>query len=102
GKVSKRETLSKLTLEVPNFKLTGGKKQFKVKYTKVDGATGFQVRYKLKGKWKTKTFNTKKTATKAIRKLKVDTYQVQVRAMIKSGSKKAYSAWSKTQKVKVK
>ena len=86
-------------LSVPKFKLISGKKQFKVKYTKVKDATGFQVRYKLKGKWITKTFNTKKNATKAIKKLKKGTYKVQVRAMAKGGK---YSAWSKTSKVKVK
>ena len=49
------------------------------KYTKVKDATGFQVRYKLKGKWITKTFNVKKNATKAIKKLKKGkTYTVQV------------------------
>ena len=79
--------------------MISGKKQFKVKYTKVANATGFQVRYKLKGKWITKTFKTKKTATKAIKKLKKGTYKVQVRAMAKGGK---YSAWSKTKKVKVK
>jgi len=96
------EIEAKLVLSVPEFKLTKGKKQFKVKYTKVVDATGFQVRYKLKGKWKVKTFNSKKTATKLIKKLKKGTYQVQIRAMVVSGSKKAYSAWSKTRKVKVK
>ena len=99
---SKGSAISKLTLKIPKFKLIKGKKQFKVKYTKVAGATGFQVRYKLKGKWKTKTFATKKNATKAIKKLKKGTYQVQVRAFVQSGKQKAYSAWSKTQKVKVK
>ncbi|MBQ4155855.1 MAG: hypothetical protein IJD90_03520, partial [Clostridia bacterium] len=102
GKVSKRETLSKLTLEVPNFKLTGGKKQFKVKYKKVADATGFQIRYKIKGKWKIKTFKATKTVTKTIKKLKKGTYQVQVRAMIVNGKLKAYSTWSKSKKVKVK
>ncbi len=100
--ISKGKATAKLTLKVPTFKLTKGKKQFKVKYTAVADATGFQVRYKLKGKWKTKTFATKKTVTKAIKKLKKGTYQVQIRAMIKSGKQKAFSAWSKTKKVKVK
>ena len=89
-------------MKVPAFKLIKGKKQFKVKYTKVADATGFQVKYKLKGKWKTKTFKTTKSATKAIKKLKKGTYKVQVRAMIKSGKQKAYSAWAKAKKVKVK
>ncbi len=102
GLISQGSVISKLNLNVPKFKLIKGKKQFKVKYTKVAGATGFQVRYKLKGKWTTKTFATKKNATKAIKKLKKGTYQVQIRAFVQSGKQKAYSAWSKTQKVKVK
>ncbi len=93
---------AKLTLKVPKFKLIKGKKLFKVKYTAVADATGFQVRYKIKGKWKTKTFNTKKNATKVVKKLKKGKYQVQIRAMIVSGKLKAYSAWSKSKKVKVK
>jgi len=100
--IEKGEVIAKLTLKAPKFKLTKGKKRFKVKYTKVAGATGFQIRYKIKGKWKTKTFNAKKNATKTIKKLKKGNYQVQIRAMIKSGSKKAYSAWTKSKKVKVK
>ncbi len=96
------KTTANLTLKVPKFKSIKGKKRFKVKYTSVEDATGFQVRYRIKGKWKTKTFNTKKTATKIIKKLKAGKYQVQIRAMIVSGKQKAYSAWSKTQKVKVK
>ena len=50
----------------------------------------------------TKTFASKKNTTKAIKKLKKGTYQVQVRAFVQSGKQKAYSTWSKTQKVKVK
>ena len=98
GMLAQGSTIAKLKLKVPKFKLVSGKKQFKVKYTKVAGATGFQVRYKLKGKWTVKTFTAKKNVTKAIKKLKKGTYKVQVRAMVK----KAYSNWSKTQKVKVK
>lgn len=100
--VEKGQQLPKLVLKTPKFKLTSGKAQFKVKYTKVAGATGFEVRYKLKGAWKTKTFNTKKTATKVIKKLSAGAYKVQVRAFVKQGGKKTFSAWSKTQNVKVK
>ena len=68
--VIKGSVTNKLTLKTPKFKLKKGKKQFKVKYTKVKDATGFQVRYRIKGKWKVKTYNTKKTVTKTIKKLK--------------------------------
>ena len=89
-------------MKAPKFKLTSGKKQFKVKYTKVADATGFQVRYRIKGKWITKTYTAKKTVTKAIKKLKKGTYKVQVRAMVKKGKQTAYSKWAKQAKVKVK
>ena len=56
----------------------------------------------IKGKWTVKTFKAKKNATKLIKKLKKGTYKVQVRAFVQSGSKKAYSAWAKAKKVKVK
>jgi len=98
----KGKTIAKLTLKAPKFKLIKGKKLFKVKYTKVKGAIGFQVRYKLKGKWTIKTFKAKKNVTKLIKKLKKGTYKVQVRAMVTKGKLKAYSKWSKQQKVKVK
>ena len=97
----KGSKIAKLTLKTPSFKLTKGKKQFKVKYTAVSGATGFQVKYKLKGKWKTKTYKTTKTVTKAIKKLKKGKYSVKVRAFATQGKLKVYSAWSKTKKVKV-
>ena len=79
-----------------------GKRQFTVKYKKVKGATGFQVRYRIKGKWIVKTFNTKKNASKVIKKLAKGKYTVQIRAMVKKGSKKAYSKWAKAKKVTVK
>ena len=95
--------IKKLVLKTPKIKVVKGKKQIRVKYTKVKDATGFQVRYKNgKGKWVVKTFKTKKTATKVIKKLKKGTYKVQVRAMITKGKLKAYSNWTKSKKVKVK
>ncbi|MBQ4156003.1 MAG: hypothetical protein IJD90_04285, partial [Clostridia bacterium] len=98
----KGSVIAKLTLKTPKFKVTKGKKQFKVKYTKVKDATKFQVRYRIKGKWKIKTFKAKKNVTKIIKKLKKGNYKVQVRAMITKGKLKAYSKWAKAKKVKVK
>jgi len=100
--VKKGKSIAKLTLKIPTFKTVNGKKQFKVKYTKVKNATGFQVRYKLKGKWKIKNFDTKRSVTKLVKGLKKGNYQVQIRAFVKQGSKKAYSDWAKARKVKVK
>lgn len=90
-----------LVLSVPNFKLTAGKKLFKVKYTAVPNAVGFQIRYKIKGKWTVKTFNSAKSVTKTIKKLKSGkNYKVQIRAF--SQNQKVYSNWSKAKTVKVK
>ncbi|MBQ7128726.1 MAG: hypothetical protein IJO19_01920, partial [Clostridia bacterium] len=102
--ITKGKAIAKLKLKTPKMTLKKGTKLFKVKYKKVSGATGFQVKYKTgKGKWVTKTFNTKKTVTKTIKQLKKGKkYTVKIRAFVKSGSKKAYSSWSKTKSVKVK
>ena len=96
-------TIPKLKLKTPKFTLKKGKKSFKVTYNKVKDATGFQVRYKLSGKWTVKIFNSKKTVTKTIKKLKKGKkYTVQIRAFKKSGSKNAYSAWAASKKITVK
>lgn len=80
--------------------------QIKIKYTKVKNATGFQVRCRIKGKWKTKTFNTKKSVTKTIKKLKKGKYKIQVRSFVKDsrsyGNCTYYSGWTKAKTVKVK
>lgn len=103
GKViSKGEAIAKLKLATPKVKITAGKQKLTVKYTKVKNATGFQVKYTYKGKTTTKTYTSKKSVTKTIKKLKKGTYKVSVRALIKSNGKTAYSGWTKTTKVKVK
>ena len=84
------------------LKAVKGKKQIKISYKKVAGAAGFQVRYKIKGKWKVKTFKAKKNATKLIKNLKKGTYKVQVRSFKKTQNGRVFSKWSKTKKVKVK
>ena len=100
--ISKGTTVKKLKLKIPTVKYTGGKKKLTVKYKKVTGATGFEVKYKVGKKTVTKTYNTKKSANKVIKNLKKGTYKVQIRAFVKSGKKTAYSAWTKAKKVKVK
>lgn len=100
-KVIKKTTLAKLKLSTPKVKYTSAKGKFTVKYTAVKGATGFEVKYKVGSKWKTTSVSTKKSTSKTIT-LKKGTYQVQVRAVVKSGSKKAYSSYTKLTKVKVK
>ena len=100
--ISKGTTVKKLTLKTPKVKYTGGKKKLTVKYTKVTGATGFQVKYKIGKKTVTKNFNAKKNVNKVIKKLKKGSYKVQIRAFVKSGKKTAYSKWTKAKTVKVK
>ncbi|MGN0173417.1 MAG: fibronectin type III domain-containing protein, partial [Acutalibacteraceae bacterium] len=91
---------TKVTVKAPNVKYTASKKSFKVKYTKVKNAVGFQVRYKIGKKTYTKTFNSTKTVTKVIKNLKKGTYKVQIRAFSKG--KKSFSKWTKAKTVKVK
>ena len=97
--VAKGTTVAKKVLKTPTVKYTAVKgKKIKVKYSKVTGATGFQVRYKVKGakKWTIKKFNSTKAKTVYLTKLKAGKkYYVQTRAFVKSGSKTAYSKWSK-------
>ncbi len=101
--VTKGKEVSKLKLDKPKIKVKAASKSFKVNYKKVKGATGFQLRYRIKGKWIVKNFNTKKSITKTIKKLKKGKkYRVQVRAFVKSGSKKAYSTWTKSKTLMVK
>lgn len=103
GKViSKGKVIAKLKLATPKVKITAGKQKLTVKYTKVKDATGFQVKYTYKGKTTTKTYTSKKSITKTIKKLKKGTYKVSVRALIKSKGKTAYSNWTTAKKVKIK
>ncbi len=96
-----RKVLDKKALEKSYFTLTKGKKSFKINYKKLSKAIGFQVRYRIKGKWKTKTFNTKKAVTKTIKRLSKGTYKVQIRVFRKLSGKKVYSKWTVSRKVKV-
>jgi len=80
-------------------KITAGKKQMKVTWSKVSSAqkiTKYQVRYRVKGTtaWKTKTYAASK-ASAAIKSLKKGkAYQVQVRSYKTVSKVNFYSAWS--------
>ncbi len=101
--INKGKKIDKLTLKTPKFKLVKGKGKFKVKYTKVKDATGFQVRYRLSNKkWKSVKVDTKKGITKVIKNLEKGKYQVKLRAFVKQNKKYAYSQWSDIKTVKVK
>lgn len=85
--------------------LKGAKKQFKVVYKKVSGATGYQISYALNSKFKkAKTVAVKSNVLKkTIKKLKSKkTYYVRVRAIKKTADSKLVGAWSQVKKVKVK
>ena len=86
--------------KVRSIKLKAKSKSIKVKWKKVRGAKGYQVRYCSKksmvGAKKVKTTKLKKT----ISKLKAGTrYYVQVRAYKKKGKKRVYGKWSKKKSV---
>ncbi len=101
--VEKGKQTAKLKLKTPKITVKAGKKQFKVTYKKVKGAKGFEIRYRIKGKWIKKSVKTKKTVTTTIKKLKKGkSYTVQIRAFVKQGKKTAYSKWTKSKKVKIK
>jgi len=93
---------AKLKLAKPTVKVTKGAKAITVNCTKkVKGATGFEVKYTIKGKSVTKTFAAKNAST-TINKLGKGSYKVQVRAFVKQGKKVEYSKWTTAKKVKVK
>ncbi len=85
-------------------KLTKGRKQFKVKWKKVSGITGYQIQYSTSKKFTKKTTKTvkvkgaKKTSA-TVKKLKSKKkYYVRIRTY----KGKKYSSWSKVKSVKVK
>ena len=99
---TKTVTIKKLKLAKPTVTVKANKNQIKVKYNKVKGATGFEVKYTVNGKSATKTFTAKKSALKAINKLSKGSYKVQVRAIATKGNKTATSKWTKATTVKIK
>ena len=79
--------------------LKRGKGTFKVKYKKIDEASGYQIKYKKSGQWKI-IDTTKRSYT--VKNLPKGKYKVKVRAYRKYNGKKYYGHYSKTQKIKVK
>ena len=98
-------------LASPTFSsLKKAAKAFTVNFKKVNGATGYQIRYSLKSSMKSAKKVNVKAGAKSKTKLSVKvkslkaktTYYVQVRAYTKDGTKTIYSDWSKKKKVKTK
>ena len=88
-------------------KLTKGKKQITVKWTKkTTQVTGYQIRYSTKKNMnsaKTVTITKAATTSKVIKKLKAKTkYYVQIRTYKTVNGVKYYSAWSAKKNVKTK
>ncbi|MGN0173349.1 MAG: choice-of-anchor I family protein [Acutalibacteraceae bacterium] len=93
-------TVNKVLLKAPKVKAKSVKGKIKITLKKQKGTAGYQVRYRIKGKWKVKTFKIKKNTIKLIKNLKKGKYKVQIRLIDKT--KKSLSNWSKTKIVKVK
>lgn len=103
GKVKEKGiTVAKLKLKTPKLKIKKANKKIRIAYKKVEGATGFQVQYKIGNKTVTKTFKTKKSVTKTLNKLKKGNYKVRLRCFTVKGKKKAYSNWTKFKKITIK
>ena len=92
-----------LKLAKPKFTAKKQGKKIKVTYKKATDVNKIQIRYRIKGKWKIVKVNAKKKViTKLLKNLKKGQYKIQIRTMVVSGKKTAYSVWSKTAKVKIK
>lgn len=97
----KGKKIAKLKLKTPVVSISGGKRKITVKYKKVSGSSGYQIKYKIGKKTVTKTYNSSKAATKVFKKLKAGKYTVQICSFVKQGKKVVYSNWiKKTVKVK--
>ena len=103
GKATKKVTVT--VPKAPTLKTAKSTKakQLTVKWSKVKGATGYQLWYKTGSKTKTVKITKVSTVKKVLKKLKTGkTYKVKVRSYIKSGKTLYYSNWSKVKKVKIK
>lgn len=104
GHVSDTASIAKKVLSRPSIKVTGLKKAVKITWKRVTGATGYVVEMKSGKKYKVvKTITKGKTVSFTKKKLKKGTkYTFRVKAMVKSGSKKAYSKYSAVKSAKAK
>ena len=83
------------------------KRAFTIKWKKIKGANGYEVKYALNKKFTkgkvVKAVDAKKTTFKGSKLSKKKTYFVKVRAYtLDANGKKVYGDWSKTKKVKIK
>ena len=103
-KALSKTTIAKKTLAKPSIKATGAKKSVKITWKKVSGATGYVVEMKSGKKYKVvKTITKGKTTSFTKKGLKKGRkYSFRVKAVVKSGSKKAYSKYSSVKTAKAK
>lgn len=96
--------IKKLILAKSSIKTTSASKAVNVSWKKISGATGYVVEMKSGSKFKVvKTITSTKTLSYKKTKLKKGTkYSFRVKAMVKSGSKKAYGAYSAVKTAKAK
>lgn len=83
------------------------KKSFKIKWKKIKGANGYEVKYALNKKFTKgkvlKNVSSKKTSLKIFKLKKKKTYYVKVRAYtLDTNGKRIYGNWSNIRKVKIK
>ena len=100
SKNSDNKLLSKAVLKAPKNKKG---KMIVTSWNSVKGAKGYQVQYAANRKFKKKSSVSTKKTTYTIKKLKKNkVYYIRVQAYDTNGTEKAYGAWSKIKKVKVK
>jgi hypothetical protein len=93
GNVVTITTIAKKTLKASAVTLKRNKNSFKVSLkSKISGATGYVVRYKVGKKTYTKTYKNK-TKVHTIKGLKSGTYNIKIRAYKKTSTSKDYSNW---------
>lgn len=105
--VAKQQQTTKKVTKPARVKITKAKnvkkKKINLKFKKVKGAKGYQIRWcdnkKFQG-YEQKTTSKTKVTLKGLSKK--STYRIKVRAYKLSGKKKMYGLWSKVKKVKVK
>lgn len=111
-----KKSVSVPTVKVPSVKFTSigkykkiskksKKYKLKIKYKKVKGAAGYQIKYSTGRKFKrsrTKIKYSKKTSYTLTKLKNKTTYYIKVRAYKKQFGYKVYGEWSKIKKVKIK
>lgn len=100
GSASSRKSLS---LRAPRItRISSGRRVFTVRYGKVTGASGYEVRYSIHYDMSRSTRKDRKTSRSlTVRNLKSEgIYFVQVRAYGKTNGKKVYSKWSEKKAAK--